>query len=587
MKTTVFGEGVPLPSPRFAGPPSAPLIAASLRLGIPSAKALAIPSAKSLARGFTLIELMVAIIVSGIMLMGVFAFATIQRDTANLHNRQVLVQQALEGSMFAMSEDLRLAGLGFARTCSEVRVWSTTNNRLINPGAVAGDELANVVVDGVTGEPYWVLRDGIQAHWRSANVATIQGSVATSASPDAASDSFDVFRGDPNVTSGTGIFRIPSLDTALTGGGARLEFSSNVLLDNGQAMQLAAVRQLFAPGSFVLVAPVLTNTPFDASVQSQCALLQVTGEVEAGNGPQDWRLPIGNESQFNANLELLLGSTGQFVPDDAGDGGVAEDWTATPLRYELVPLGRARWARYEIDFTAPTRPMLVRSDIIGWREGDPTIATTDDYPGCTGGVCRMPTLYLPDGVTLPPRTAVGPMIEDMQVAVGCDGWSSLSPGVGTQNGQRPPPELGFEELGPGSGPFANQANRKVDERADTDDRGNDEWVGNAAQESWAPDCVFWGTGERNASKWAIAGPASEALDAPGFRLSPQVVRITLLAKPDTLAGGQDAAADPFYTKLVAIEDRATIDSIVGNREYRTLTERFAPHNAHWRDPDIR
>ena len=175
--------------------------------------------------------------------------------------------------------------LASPRTPQEVlRVFQAAGRGLVAAhaaGVVHRDfKPANVVVDGVTGEPYWVLRDGIQAHWRSANVATIQGSVATSASPDAASDSFDVFRGDPNVTSGTGIFRIPSLDTALTGGGARLEFSSNVLLDNGQAMQLAAVRQLFAPGSFVLVAPVLTNTPFDASVQSQCALLQVTGEVK-------------------------------------------------------------------------------------------------------------------------------------------------------------------------------------------------------------------------------------------------------------------------------------------------------------------
>ncbi|MFO7562756.1 MAG: type II secretion system protein, partial [Enhygromyxa sp.] len=63
--------------------------------------------------GFTLIELMVAILVSGIVMMGVFAFATIQKDTANLQQRQIQLQQALEGSMHSIGTDLRMAGLGF------------------------------------------------------------------------------------------------------------------------------------------------------------------------------------------------------------------------------------------------------------------------------------------------------------------------------------------------------------------------------------------------------------------------------------------------------------------------------------------
>ncbi|MCA9687816.1 MAG: hypothetical protein KC457_36995, partial [Myxococcales bacterium] len=66
-----------------------------------------------------------------------------------------------------------------------------------------------------------------------------------------------------------------------------------------------------------------------------------------------------------------------------------------------------------------------------------------------------------------------------------------------------------------------------------------------------------------------------------------VIRVTLLAKPDTMAGGPDSAVDSFYTELVAIEDRPTMDSAVGNREYRLLTERFSIRNSHWRDPSIR
>ena len=64
------------------------------------------------------------------------------------------------------------------------------------------------------------------------------------------------------------------------------------------------------------------------------------------------------------------------------------------------------------------------------------------------------------------------------------------------------------------------------------------------------------------------------------------MRITLVAKPDTLASGADAAADAFYNQIVAIEDRPTMNSVIVGREYRTLTERFRVRNSHWRDPAV-
>ena len=546
-------------------------------------------------RGFTLIELMVAILVSGIVLMGVFAFATIQKDTANLQRRQVLLQQALEGSMHSMGADLRMAGLGFGRQCSEIRIWSDGENRLINPGATEAGDIGNAFTDAVTTEPYWVLRDGVQAHWRSdASVGanTMPGLVGTSASPDSAADSFDVFRGELNMSPGTGLFEVQALPGG-TGANAQLSFDSSGLLDNANATQLQAVRQMFPPGSFVLVAPVADLEAYITENQSQCALVQVTDEIEAGPGSNSWVLPVSDDSGFNENLEQLLGIGGQAVPSDASQGAVeaktgarfGADWDpANAERLVLIPLGRARWSRYEIDYTVETRPMLVRADILGWRQGDPTVATTDNYPGCPGNVCQMPRLYLPDPNNQPPRVAIGPMIEDMQVAVGCDGWDPTDPLVG--DGQMPAPDLGFEEKGPASGGLANQANRKVDDRAADDDRANDEWLGNAEQEVWGPDCVSWGTGERNAVEWAAAGPGFESEPGPGFRMSPHIVRVTLLAKPDTMAGGSDAIADAFYTELVAIEDRPTMSSVIGMREYRTLSERFILRNAHWRDPEL-
>ena len=550
--------------------------------------------------GFTLIELMVAILVSSIVLMGVFAFATIQKDTANLQRRQITLQQSLEGSMHSMGADIRMAGLGFGRQCSEVRVYSVDEGRLINPGAMHVSDLSNVFTDAITTEPYWVLRDGIQAHWRSGSefgANTMPGNEATSASPTSAADSFDVFRGELNMAGGSGMFQVTSRPNN-TGGNAVITFQSSNLLDNTNNVSLQAVRQMFPPGSFVLVVPTTAIEAYLTETQSQCALLQVTDEVEAagGGGTTSWTLPVADDSGFNANLEDLLGvGNTPAVPSDANQGAVegkngarwGADWDDldNAERLMLVPLGRARWSRYEIDYTEQTRPMLVRSDIIGWREGDPTVATTDAYPGCPGNVCRMPKLYLPSNNNQPPRVAIGPMIEDMQVAVGCDGWGPDNPGV--QSGTFPFPDPGFEELGPASGPLANQANRKVDDRAEDDDRANDEWLGNADSESWGPDCVYWGTGERNAVEWASSGPGFETEAGPGFRMSPQVIRVTLLAKPDTMAGGPDAEIDAFYTELVAIEDRPTMESAVGNREYRTLTERFSIRNSHWRDPAIR
>jgi prepilin-type N-terminal cleavage/methylation domain-containing protein len=547
--------------------------------------------------GFTLIELMIALLVSAIVLMGVFSFATIQKDTANMQRRHVLLQQALEGSMHSIGTDLRMAGLGFGRQCSEIRVYSEADARLINPGAMIDDNLGDVFTDAVTSEPYWVLRDGVQAHWRSGGdvgANTMPGLNATSASPTSAADSFDVFRGELNLAPGSGMFKVEKDALPSSGGGAFISFSSSALLDSGDNLQLDAVRQMFAPGSFVLIVPVSGSQNYISENQSQCALLQVTGEVNPGGAGTNWELPVSDSSGFNMNLEVLLGVNGFAMPEDATTGAVESkngkafgaDWDPANFeRLELVPLGRARWSRYEIDYTIEDRPMLVRSDIIGWRDGDQTVPTTGDYPSCTGGACRMPRLYLPNNNAQPPRVAIGPMIEDMQVAVGCDGWSSMSQPV--VDNLVPVPDFGFEEIGPISGPLAGLPNRKVDERAgDDDDRGNDEWLGNATTEVWAPDCVSWGTAERNAIEWAAMGPGFETAAGPGFRMSPQIVRVTLLAKPDTLAGGQDSVADAFYNQLVAIEDRPTMETAVGNREYRTLTERFQVRNGHWRDPAL-
>ena len=81
-------------------------------------------------RGFSLIELMVAIVVSAIVLVGVFAFSGISRHTSSEFRRGVRVNRALEGAMHAMGNDIRIAGLGFARLCTELRVYDRAQKRL-------------------------------------------------------------------------------------------------------------------------------------------------------------------------------------------------------------------------------------------------------------------------------------------------------------------------------------------------------------------------------------------------------------------------------------------------------------------------
>ncbi|TPV94059.1 MAG: prepilin-type N-terminal cleavage/methylation domain-containing protein [Myxococcales bacterium FL481] len=528
-------------------------------------------------RGFTLIELMMAMMVSVIVLAGVFAFSSIQQGTAAVHHRQVRVNQALEGAMWSVGRDVRVAGLGFARVCTELRIWDGASDRLVNPGAV-GSDVGNAVTDAITGEPYWVLRDGFQAHWRSTlDGQTIDGSQGTSASQTSSADSFDVVLGERNFTNASGVFRLAlnppttsAADAVLTVGSA----DDADVLDSTDADDLAAVRQLFPPGSFVLLAR--GDDPTTTTAVGQCVLLQVTAEIGAGATFNQWTVPIGNASGFNADLAATIagGPAGQ-ADWEAGPAGA--DATAGTM---VIPLGRLRWSRYEILYGNAGRPYLVRSDFIGWLDGDPSVSPASgmEYTDCPAGVCPLPQLYLPGADTIP-TTAIAPMIEDMQVAVGCDGWVAAAGGIPVDPDANE--DSDFAERGDADG----VANHRVDEI--TTDRGNDEWVGNASAEAWAPDCVFMGTGETHAAAWPVSGPSLEREAAPGFRLSPQVARITLLAKSEVVSvADDDPSSAPQYNTLYPIEDRPESATIAGAREYFTLSEQFRLRNSRWRDPAV-
>lgn len=565
----------------------------------------------SVPAGFTMVELMVAMVVAGIVLTGIFSFAAVQRGIAGEHASQNRAQQGLDGAMWSMGQDLNQAGLGFVRNCSELRIWDEQGKRLLNPGAIQrSNDLDSVALDAVTKEPFWVLRDGIQAQWHSANLSSLTGATKTSAADDSASDSFDVILGEGNFVAASGVFSVDTSswrDGSLSASaGAVLELKSATESTGSTSLgkmnsllpeDLAAAQQIFVPGTFVMVMAKGNNdSAFRVTQQSQCILLQVTGNLVSGGDSDTWNLPISNVSEFNANLTELLGLPGasakyEMRAKNGIDGGTG-DWQPGALNQAwVVPLGYLRWSRFEVDYQQAKQPMLVRSDIIGVRRSDPTFSSGSViYSACPDKKCPAPVLRLPGSDDLPPRYAIAPMIEDLQVSTGCDGYTLDS--VNEQNQKIndphsplmiPPPDPGFEETDKRA-----VANLMVDEATDFSGRSQDEWLGNAVDETWGPDCVYHGTGQTYASAWSVLSyrsGGSPANNAPAFRHSPQSIRVSLVARQERRGiaspGGLDAE-----TKLAPLEDRTSLPAFAPGEMIQVRSERFSPPNLRWRDPSM-
>ena len=562
---------------------------------------------RAASRGFSLIEVMIALVISGLVLVGVFAFSGVTRATAADFRREVRIQQSLEGAMATLGADLRLAGLGFAQNCDELRIYHRESGQLLNPGAHNSPRITQgrIPVDHDTEEAFWVLRDGTQAAWRSANTGVNASSMLMdpnrprSGSPLNYADSVDVILGEPGYVSAMGAFKL-SADVKFSGAGLEaleieLPKTSANKMNAGNPTDLAAVRQLFFPGSFVLIASEssVSNQVVDgAGGRQQCALLQVTDDVrESVFGGGDLMIPTETQRSGFNHADALIRPGGTFDPSQA------------ELHLEgalVVPLGRLRWSRYEIDYTVPDRPYLVRRDLIGWHESDPTDAPSDEYPACSGAavgankLCYIPQLHVglqgaPGNFTLAPRTPVAPMVEDMQVAVGCDGYVEVE----TSPGKTSSAYLGMIDPGAREGlPSDNQPNTRIDEFVRTDQRNMDEWLGNSLGEDIAPDCVYWGTGEVFETEWDQNPFPSERPGTGNFKMSPQAVRVTLLGKVENVAGGsrqysqgsQGVLADDYFNLLYSIEDRPDMKSVAPGREYQTLTETFHLKNTKYRNP---
>jgi hypothetical protein len=383
---------------------------------------------------------------------------------------------------------------------------------------------------------------------------------------------------EANYTGSTGVFTLP-VPIAVTDTDITVE--TGTLLDN--TLHLDEVQQLFPPGSFIILVGIARNTNRDFRVeeQYQCPLMQVTGDVFAdGANPQRWHIPIANTSGFNANLTELLDTDlgGAVTPPDDWETGEVNGVGAS-----IVPLGRLRWSRYEIDYAIEELPYLVRYDIIGYIDGvDPGNAGALEYPHCGAGLCPMPQLHLPGDANREPRAvAIGPMIEDMQVAVGCDGFTDAGVAAVLPDIEVNPPDATFAEVGPAEGVYALQPNTSIDENStDSTQRDSDEWLGNATVEQWAPDCVFYGTADSDNAAWAAL--EGSVAPPPPFRMSPQAMRVTLVGSSEFDEQGGGLATNT----IMAIEDRGAMLSPVGARERFFLTATFTPENMRWRDTQI-
>ena len=202
--------------------------------------------------------------------------------------------------------------------------------------------------------------------------------------------------GERNFVAGSGVFKTVDVPTS-SSSTANVEVESNpIVLDSTNTDHLAWVIQMMPPGSFFVLSrdnlqPAATYQTFEPQAQSQCALMQVTGPITAGSSSSRWLIPVSNISEFNANLAALVDTTSEPVYGST-DPVLGVDWLPTgtdspAVPRVVIPLGRLRWSRYEVDYTIPTRPYLVRTDIIGVSPGDPvsTGSAGAAVPGCPSG----------------------------------------------------------------------------------------------------------------------------------------------------------------------------------------------------------
>jgi len=284
----------------------------------------------------------------------------------------------------------------------------------------------------------------------------------------------------------------------------------------------------------------------------------------------------------------------------------------------LVPLGRVRWVRYELDYTLPATPYLVRYDFIDAQPGE-ALPAMAPYPGCTGGGCPFPMLHLPDSRIGPVAVSIAPMVEDLQIAVGCDGWADPAtwppdlpaPYAAGQEGSPDiwnggplgPPIPAVPDRGTETGPRVGFGNRIIDEYTGPN-AAVDEWYGNHIDDQAAPgpDCVWYGPAASSPAAppppgqgyadWRIASGASGP-GVPVFQISPQALRVSLIGAAEfgsVLVRSTDVAGVGIPTTMLpALEDRDPVhylSTAVAPREHFVVTERFVPANLRYRDPRV-
>jgi type IV pilus assembly protein PilW len=234
----------------------------------------------SKSRGFTLVELMVAVTLSLIILVAVAQLFATSRSTYGLEENLARVQENGRFAMGFLTEDIRMAGYS---GCNSKLTQGTPSGGTCPSGTVCTIvDLNTVTADtAVNFNP-----DGIKAHKYTGTT----GTTLTDWTPALPADYFS----NGEVVAGTDVIiiqRASALDTHLTGNTT----PSNA---NIQILQTASIASLISAGDILMVSDCKSADVFKATNASSGSGKITIAHSSAGNTSTTLTHSYGNDAQL-------------------------------------------------------------------------------------------------------------------------------------------------------------------------------------------------------------------------------------------------------------------------------------------------
>lgn len=174
-------------------------------------------AARRVERGFTLVELMVAMVMGLIVIAAVvmFTVATAQSSTTNIHAMRIM--QNLRSSMSLIEREIRRSGynqraLAYAGKCSDASSSTTCPIGVFNQVVVATASCLIVSYDKASSTTAGAIDTGEYHGFRridnAAGIGVIQASLASSTAPDCTASATDASWqdvSDPNIVNVTAL----------------------------------------------------------------------------------------------------------------------------------------------------------------------------------------------------------------------------------------------------------------------------------------------------------------------------------------------------------------------------------------------